>query len=121
VKSLALGAGAAAAVLLTAAPALALADRPPEKAAETTASKTPDPTAGLARQDGLLPTYVDKDKGRILVALPKADADGVSGRFLYVTALKTGLGSAPVGLDRARPGRGQILVLRPIGGNVIAE
>ena len=69
----------------------------PEKASE----KPGDITAGLTRQDGLLPTYVDRDKGRILVALPKADADGVSGRFLYVTALKTGLGSALCGLPTA--------------------
>ena len=75
----------------------------------------------MARQDGLLSVYVDKDKGRILVALPKAEADGTSGRFLYVTALKTGLGSAPVGLDRARIGRGEILVFRRLGQKVIAE
>ena len=80
-----------------------------------------DAVAGLTRQDGLLPTYIDKDKGRILVALPPADADGVTGRFLYVTALKTGLGSAPVGLDRARRRRSEILVFRRVGQKVIAE
>jgi hypothetical protein len=122
VKSKAFGATvAAAAVLLSAAPALAWADKPAEKAGETSPQKTPDVTAGLTRQDGLLPVYVDKDKGRILVALPPADASGVSGRFLYVTALKTGLGSAPVGLDRARIGRGEILVFRRLGAKVIAE
>lgn len=124
-KSEALGAAVAAALMLAVAPALARAERAPEKPAdrpsEKPAEKAPDATAGLARQDGLLPVYVDKDKGRILVALPAADASGVSGRFLYVTALKTGLGSAPVGLDRARPGRSQILVFRRIGGKVIAE
>ncbi|WP_394762928.1 zinc-dependent metalloprotease [Phenylobacterium sp.] len=83
--------------------------------------KPADPVAGLTRQEGLLPTYVDSDKGRILVALPKADADGTSGRFLYVTALKTGLGSAAAGLDRARIGRGEILVFRRLGQKVIAE
>jgi uncharacterized protein DUF4953/uncharacterized protein DUF5117 len=121
VKSDALGAAVAAALLLTAAPALAWADKAPEKPAEKPADKAPDATAGLARQEGLLPVYVDKDKGRILIALPKADADGISGRFLYVTALKTGLGSAPVGLDRARIGRSEILVFRRIGQKVIAE
>ncbi len=84
-------------------------------------AKPADLTAGLTRQDGLLPVYVDKDKGRILLALPPADASGVSGRFLYVTALKTGLGSAPVGLDRARISRSQILVFRRLGQKVIAE
>ena len=108
---------AAAGLLLGAAPAAAFADKP----AETPSPKIPDVTAGLTRQDGLLPVYVDREKGRILVALPAPDADGVSGRFLYVTALRTGLGSAPVGLDRARPGRSQILVFRRIGQKVIAE
>ena len=88
---------------------------------ERVGGKPADAVAGLTRQDGLLPTYVDKEKGRILVALPSPDAQGVSGRFLYVTALKTGLGSAPVGLDRARLGQGKILVFRRIGQKVIAE
>ena len=105
------GAAAAAALLLAAAPALAF--QAPAKPA--------DVVAGLARQEGLLPTYVDKEKGRILVALPAPDADGVSGRFLYVTALKTGLGSAPIGLDRARVSQSKILVFRRIGAKVIAE
>jgi len=77
--------------------------------------------AGAVRQDGLLPVYVDKAKGRILLSLPAPDADGVSGRFLYLTALRTGLGSAPVGLDRARLGDTQVLAFRRIGRKVVAE
>ncbi|MFI4964684.1 MAG: zinc-dependent metalloprotease [Caulobacterales bacterium] len=108
-KSGLFSAAAAAAVLLAVSPALASAEKPAEV------------TAGLARRDGLLPVYVDKARGRILVALPPADAEGVSGRFLYVTALKTGLGSAPVGLDRARVSQSRILVFRRIGQKVVAE
>lgn len=78
-------------------------------------------TAGAVRQEGLLPVYVDQAKGRILLSLPAPDAQGVSGRYLYVTALKTGLGSAPVGLDRARIGDTQILAFRRIGKKVVAE
>ena len=104
---------AMAAIFLAATPAIAQE--------RSSASKTAEAVAGLARLDGLLPVYVDKEKGRILIALPAADANGVSGRFLYVTALKTGLGSAPVGLDRARLGRSEILVFRRIGQKVIAE
>jgi len=103
----------AAALLLSAAtPALAAPkDKAPAEAA----------LAGTTRQDGLLPVHIDKAKGRILLSLPKADADGVSGRFLYVAALKTGLGSAPVGLDRAALADTQVLVFRRIGKKVIAE
>jgi hypothetical protein len=85
------------------------------------APETPDVTAGLTRQDGLLPVYADAAKGRILVALPPPGPDGVAGRYLYVSALKTGLGSAPVGLDRARLGDTQVLAFRRVGAKVLAE
>ncbi|WP_309644466.1 zinc-dependent metalloprotease [Phenylobacterium sp.] len=81
----------------------------------------PTAVAGATRMDGLLPVYVDKAKGRVLLSLPAPDVSGVSGRFLYMTALRTGLGSAPVGLDRARIGDVQILVFRRIGKKVVAE
>lgn len=105
-------ASACVAVLAAAGPALA---------ARETAPAPVEATAGLTRQEGLLPVYIDTAKGRILVALPSPDAQGVAGRFLYVTALKTGLGSAPVGLDRARLGDTQVLAFRRVGGRVIAE
>ena len=101
-----------------AAMAMCLALAPPAAAAP---DKPPAATAGAVRQDGLLPVYVDKAKGRILLSLPAPDAQGVSGRFLYVAALKTGLGSAPVGLDRARIGEAQVLAFRRIGRKVVAE
>ena len=91
---------------------LALLAAGPVLAAEAPA---PVVTAGTTRLEGLAPVYLDKAKGRILMALPAPDADGVSGRYLYLTALRTGLGSAPVGLDRAAAGQSQILVFRRIG------
>jgi hypothetical protein len=103
-------AGAAALMIAGAAPAMAAKPAP-----------TPEATAGLTRQDGLVPVYLDAAKGRVLVALPAPDARGVAGRYLYVSALKTGLGSAPVGLDRARLGDTQVLAFRRIGGRVVAE
>lgn len=104
--------GAAGAALLAFAPVAALAAKPDAPTAAT---------AGLTRQDGLFPVYADTAKGRILVALPAPDAAGVAGRYLYVSALKTGMGSAPVGLDRARLGDTQILAFRRVGGRVLAE
>ena len=101
-----------------AAMSMCLALAPPAAAAP---DKPPAATAGAVRQDGLLPVYVDKARGRILLSLPAPDAQGVSGRFLYVAALKTGLGSAPVGLDRARIGEAQVLAFRRIGRKVVAE
>lgn len=106
-------------VLLGCAAALALATAGPGMARDKAAPA--DAMAGLTRQDGLVPVYVDAAKGRVLVALPAPDKDGVAGRYLYVSALKTGLGSAPVGLDRARLGDTQVLAFRRVGGKVLAE
>jgi hypothetical protein len=72
-------------------------------------------------QTGLLPVHVDARGGRILLQLPRPAADGVSARFIYVTALETGLGSAALGLDRANPSESRLLVFRRIGRKVVAE
>ena len=77
--------------------------------------------APLARQDGLLPIFVDRDGGRVLVQLPPAGADGVMIRVIHHTALRTGVGSAVTGLDRAQIGATNILAFRRIGKQVIAE
>ena len=74
----------------------------------------------LAMQ-GLLPVHVDKSGGRILITLPAAAADGVAERFLYSTALRTGLGAAPTFLDRGRVGKTQILAFRRYGKKIAAE
>jgi len=81
----------------------------------------PAPFAGTVAMAGLLPVHVDRDGGRILLTLPPAGADGVSARYLYATALRTGLGSAPTFLDRGRVGDTQILAFRRIGKKVIAQ
>lgn len=70
--------------------------------------------------EGLLPVHVDQRDGRILVTLPAAGADGISGRFLYATSLRTGLGSAPTFLDRGRVGRTQLIAFRRYGKKVAA-
>jgi hypothetical protein len=94
----------------------------PVAAAENEAPKSYEDVVGpLKRQDGLLPVFVDRARGHIYLQLPPPDADGISGRFLYLTALKTGLGSAPVGLDRAKVGETRILVFRRLGSKVVAE
>ena len=103
-----------AALLLAAAPVLAAAQPAP-----------PSGPAQILRdtvaQTGLLPVNVDRRQGRIIVSLPAPDADGISGRFVYVASLETGLGSAPVGLDRGLAGGSKILVFRRIGRKVVAE
>jgi len=72
-------------------------------------------------QTGLLPVNVDRRQGRIIVSLPAPDADGIAGRFVYVASLETGLGSAPIGLDRGLAGGSRILVFRRVGRKIVAE
>ena len=76
---------------------------------------------GLERHDGLLPVFVNRKAGKVLLRLPAPDADGVQGRYLYQTYLRAGLGSNPVGLDRSAPGDTQVLVFRRAGGKVVAQ
>ncbi len=78
-------------------------------------------TAGLEAHAGLLPTWIDRKGGRVLVTLPPAAKDGVSARLLYQVYLRASLGSTPVGLDRDQPGATQILVFRRVGAKVYAE
>ena len=99
------------------APSAAAAER--DRTATT--SQKGDPLSGTERLNGLLPVHVDRRGGRILLSLPAAGRDGVAARMLYTTALRTGLGSAPIGLDRAQPGPAQVLVFRRLGGKVAFE
>ncbi|NQX93605.1 MAG: zinc-dependent metalloprotease [Erythrobacter sp.] len=66
----------------------------------------------------LMPVRVDAEKARVLLTLPAPGEDGVSMRLLYSTALRTGLGSAPLTLDRGRTGRTQMLAFTKIAGKV---
>lgn len=67
----------------------------------------------------LLPVAAKDSK--VLLTLPAPAADGTMGRFLYATTLRTGLGSAALGLDRASFGPTQLLVFRRIGNKVAIQ
>jgi hypothetical protein len=104
------------AVLATTVPAIAQ----PEAPAPPTAKSNPA-AAALERHDGLMPVLVEKVAGKVFLVLPPADKDGVSGRFIYQASLTTGLGSTPIGLDRAETGRTQVLAFRRIGKRAILQ
>jgi hypothetical protein len=80
-----------------------------------------DPFTATRAMDGLLPVHVDADGGRILVTLPAPGAEGVSARFLYVTSLRTGIGSSDTGLDHGQNSGTQVLAFRRIGKKIVAE
>src|SRR5262245_42137395 len=92
-------------------------------ACSTLAVAEPLPTVtkkveGLERRDGLLPLYVDRQRGRIWLEVPPG---GEIGRFLYVEGITTGMGSNPVGLDRGQIGATHIVHVRRVGGRVLIE
>ena len=97
---------------------LALAALPVPALALATPQETLQNTERL---EGLLPVHVDRRGGRVLLSLPAPDAQGIAGRFIYVTALETGLGSASLGLDRALSRGSRLLVFRRIGRRIVAE
>jgi len=63
----------------------------------------------------LLPVKVDPTDNKVLVTLPPAGADGVAGRFLYSAAIRTGMGSARIRIDRGMQGETQLLAFRRLG------
>lgn len=76
---------------------------------------------GLERRAGLLPVYLDPRGGRVLLVLrPDGEPDGL-GEFIYQVYLRTGLGSAPVGLDRSAGAETQVIAFRRAGRTVYAE
>jgi hypothetical protein len=106
----------AAGVLMTIALPVAAERRMDESAAQKRSALD-----GTERLDGLLAMHVDRQGGRILLSLPAPGRDGVAVRVLYTTSLRTGLGSAPIGLDRAQPGPAQVLIIRRLGKKVAFE
>ncbi|KRC79883.1 zinc-dependent metalloprotease [Sphingomonas sp. Root241] len=77
-------------------------------------------TAPSVRADDgpLLPVKAEQSDGRILFTLPAPDRDGVAGRFIYANALRSGLGSANLRLDRGMVGPEQVLAFRRIGKKI---
>jgi hypothetical protein len=79
-------------------------------------------TLGLDLRKGLLNFYVDRQKGKIWLAVPPATGKGGEvASFLYQEGLLSGLGSNPVGLDRGQLGDTRVVTLRRVGGRVLVE
>jgi hypothetical protein len=87
-------------------------------AAQPTSARATAPQTG---ETALVPVRSDAAKGRILITLPPPAQDGVALRLIYSTALKTGLGSAPLALDRGRIGNTQLIAFRRIGGKIAVQ
>ncbi|MBY6203389.1 zinc-dependent metalloprotease [Halomonas denitrificans] len=110
---------AAAIVLLLAGPGMAAPSGGTPPAPEPVGFE--QATAELDRLEGLFEVYLDRDRGRVLAALPAPSADGTLLRFLHALRLTRGLGSNPLGLDRGWGDAGRILRFRRVGERVLVE
>jgi hypothetical protein len=90
-------------------------------AAAPSAAAPPIAPATVPAEKALLDVKADPLTGKIIATFPKPDEKGVSARYIYLTQLGTGLGSAPIGLDRASASETRILVFRRVGKKVAAE
>jgi len=79
-------------------------------------------TKGFERRDGLLATWLDAKAGKLLIELPAPQGPRrICGEFLYLEAIRTGLGSNPVGLDRGQGGETRLVQFRRVGSRVLLE
>ena len=69
----------------------------------------------------LMPVKVDAAAGKLLLTLPKPDADGVAGRYIYANSLRTGLGSPNIRLDRGMVGSNELLVFKRYGKKIALQ
>lgn len=102
----------AAAVALLLASGSAVAEPPPTLALKT---------RGMTRAAGFLPFWLDDETGGVWLELPAKGPDGVLVELLYVEALRSGLGSNPVGLDRGQLGETRWVAFRRLGPTVLLE
>ena len=106
--------------LLAALAFAAIARAEPPAAKPSPPKGMAEATAGLERVSGLLPLYLDRKGGRVLLALTP-DMKGDCGEFLYQVYMRAGLGSTPIGIDRNNPGATNIIAFRRVGPKVLAE
>ena len=52
-----------------------------------------------AAERPLIPISADGSTGKIVATFPAPGKDGVAGRYLYVSQIEGGLGSAPLAMD----------------------
>jgi hypothetical protein len=96
---------------------------PPARAPEPASTSAPAPapantidskTAKMQLLDGFLPLYWDAENGKLLMRITHLGEE-----LIYQTSLAAGLGSNPIGLDRAGLGDTQIVRFDRVGPKVL--
>ncbi len=71
-----------------------------------------------AQEAPLFAVKADAAAGRILVTLPAPGADGVMGRYIHATMLRSGMGTADIRVDRGMQGSDELIAFRRIGKKI---
>lgn len=74
-----------------------------------------------ASERPLIPIAADGSSGKIVATFPAPGKDGVAGRYLYVSQIESGLGSAPLALDFGQSSGARLITFRKVGNKVVAE
>jgi hypothetical protein len=86
-----------------------------------THAAVPAPKTVAPAEAPLIDIKPDLKTGKIIATFPKPAEDGIAARYIYLTQIETGLGSAALGFDRGASSGTRILVFRRIGKKVAAE
>src|SRR5687767_8454159 len=71
-------------------------------------------TEKTQRVDGFVPLYINHEEGKIFLEVPRFDKE-----MLYLVSLPTGVGSNPIGLDRAQLGTTKLVKFERSGNKVL--
>lgn len=71
-------------------------------------------TEKMQKIDGYVPLYINADEGKIYLEISRLDKE-----FLYLVSLPTGVGSNPIGLDRAQLGPNRLVKFERAGNKVL--
>lgn len=68
----------------------------------------------MQKIDGFVPVYINADDGKIYIEISRLNSE-----FLYLVSLPTGVGSNPIGLDRAQLGPTRVVKFERAGNKVL--
>jgi hypothetical protein len=68
----------------------------------------------MQKIDGFMPIYINADDGKIYIEINRFNTE-----FLYLVSLPTGVGSNPIGLDRAQLGPTRVVKFERAGNKVL--
>lgn len=71
-------------------------------------------TEKMQKIDGFVPLYVNSDDGKIYIEISRLNKE-----FLYLVSLPTGVGSNPIGLDRAQLGPTRVVQFERAGNKIL--